>query len=68
MRLLYATTFTDRGNDVKPSKYQLAIALESTTVLNKIMGIQRKRPVVMKRWRKLSKYMKRSLQGKDAGV
>jgi ribosomal protein L34E len=53
---------------MKPRKYQLAIALESTKVLHKIMGIHRKRPVVMTRWRKLSKYMKRALQGSGTGA
>lgn len=49
-------------------KYQLNIALESTMVLNKIIGIHRKRPVVMRRWRKLSRYMRRSLHGKNTDV
>lgn len=53
---------------MKPRKYQLAIALESTKVLNKIMGVHRKRPVVMARWRKLSKYLKRALQGNSTGA
>lgn len=45
-------------------KYQIAIALESTIVLQKIMGIHKKRPVVMKRWRKLSMYLKRAMTAK----
>ena len=49
-------------------KYQIAIALESTLELARIMGIHRKRPVVMARWRKLSKYLKRALQGNSTGA
>ena len=41
-----------RGKDMSARKYQLNIALESTRVLNKIIGIHRKRQVVMRRWRK----------------
>ena len=49
-------------------KYQIAISLETTIVLQKIMGIHRKRPVVMKRWRKLGKYLKRAIDGKAIAV
>lgn len=48
----------------KSRKYQLSIALESSKVLLHVMGIHRKRPVVMKRYRKLVRYMERSLVGK----
>ena len=45
-------------------RYQINIGLESTLVCSRIMGVHRKRPVVMKRWRKLSLYLHRAVNGK----
>lgn len=43
--------------------YKLAIALESTTVLNKLVESQHKKRTV-DRWRKLSRYLHRAMDGK----